>query len=1350
MKITAIILAAALLLTGTAPVVSTFGVQPATAQVSAPTAGLISSQPSFMAGTPATFSGLGFSPGEPVTFRVTRFDDVPVTGGNHTPASVVADPNGAFAAIWPACATDCAGKLLRIEAIGQTSGKVAHAMFMDLPAPTAPGTQGQQVHRAGGMANRLPDNARAILDQAAVAPTFERIKSFGTPGVGAFPQAGLLQGADGALYGIATQGGASGFGTVFKMNPDGTGNIVLKSFDYSLSGGFPNCGLTQGTDGALYGMATYGGTIGFGTVFKLNTDGTGFTVLQNFDYSTTGGYPNLAPLTQGTDGALYGTTSQGGTGSQGTVFKLNTDGTGFTVLQNFDYFTTGGNVSAGLMEGTDGALYGVAQQGGTFGSGTVFKLNTDGSGFTVLQNLDYSTTGGNPFGATLMQGADGALYGTAASGGTFGTGTAFKLSTDGTGFTVIRSFDYFSDGGYPFAGLIQGADGALYGTTSQAGPGSYGTAFKLNTDGSDFTVLKSFDYSTSGAYLYAGLIQGTDGALYGTAYQGGTNGVGTVFTLNTDGTGFSVVKNLSYGADQGQGAYAFAGLTEGTDGMLYGTTIQGGTFNAGVVFKMNKDGTGFAVLQHFNYSTVGAYLYGGLMQGTDGALYGAAYQGGTFGAGTLFKLNTDGTGFTVLRNFNYLTEAGYPYARLIQGTDGALYGTASQGNSNAGAVFKVNTDGTGFTVLKNFNYSTDGGYLYSGLVQGTDGALYGTTSSGGASSYGTLYKLNTDGTGFTVLKNFNLATSGGYLYAGLMQGTDGALYGAAYLGGIANGGTLFKLNPDGSGFTVLQNFDYTTNGGQPYGSGLTQGADGALYGTTEAGTGGAGNLFMLNPDGTGFTVLKNFNNGADGGYSYGILLQGTDGNLYGVTYQGGDAGLGTVYRLLLEGNDPPVAMCKDVMLWAGAGCTAAASIDDGSYDPDAGDTITLAQSPAGPYPIGATAVTLTVTDNNGASSSCMATVTVTNPAPVATITGPGSGSVFPVNAVVSFTGTWTDANGGVHTARWTFDGVPDAPFPAGTGTSGAANTSHTFTTAGVYMVSLTVTDECDSAGTANQVGGVDAMVVIYDPNAGFVTGGGWINSPAGAYTADPLLTGKANFGFVSKYKKGASVPTGETEFQYKVGNLNFHSTSYQWLVVAGAKAQFKGSGTINGAGSYGFMLTATDGQVAGGGGQDKFRMKITQSGGGLVYDNLLGAPDSEDPTTVLGGGSIVIHTGGNSMSADAGTARDEAGGATGLSALPTEFALSQNHPNPFDRNTMIAFSLPERSRISLVVYDLVGREVRTLADGEWQPGRHSATLARTGADGGRLGAGVYFVRLNARSLESERSFSSLRKMVVVK
>jgi hypothetical protein len=177
-------------------------------------------------------------------------------------------------------------------------------------------------------------------------------------------------------------------------------------------------------------------------------------------------------------------------------------------------------------------------------------------------------------------------------------------------------------------------------------------------------------------------------------------------------------------------------------------------------------------------------------------------------------------------------------------------------------------------------------------------------------------------------------------------------------------------------------------------------------------------------------------------------------------------------------------------------------------------------------------------------------------------------------------------------------------------------------TPGVYTITVTLND-----GVYPPVQALSSYVVIYDPNGGFVTGGGWINSPPGAYAANPSATGKANFGFVSKYQKGATVPTGQTEFQFKAGDLNFKSTSYDWLVITVAKAKYKGSGSINGAGAYGFMLTATDGQASGGDGTDRFRIKIwdKSAGDAVVYDNKSGAADEAYDAQEIGGGSIVIH-----------------------------------------------------------------------------------------------------------------------------
>ena len=338
----------------------------------------------------------------------------------------------------------------------------------------------------------------------------------------------------------------------------------------------------------------------------------------------------------------------------------------------------------------------------------------------------------------------------------------------------------------------QGTDGMLYGTTVTGNNNTdHDTIFKLNPDGTGFTVLKNFDSPTTGGNCWGGLLLGSDGVLYGTTYYGGVGGVGTVFKLNQDGSGFAVLKNFD-APTTGGGSYAR--LTQADDGVLYGTTYLGGNGNAGTVFKLNPDGSGFTVLKHFDNSTTGGHPTAALIQGRDGALYGTALYGGTFFSGTIFKLNTDGTRFTVLKHLNASTTGAYPQARLLLATDGALYGTATEGGSfDAGTVFTLNPDGTGFTVLKSLDTYVEGAIPCAGLIEGGHGKLYGTTLRGGTYDWGTAFEMNPDGTDYSVLKHFDYTTSGGFLYAGLVKGIDGALYGAAGYGGDDGFGTLFRL-----------------------------------------------------------------------------------------------------------------------------------------------------------------------------------------------------------------------------------------------------------------------------------------------------------------------------------------------------------------------------------------------------------------------------------------------------------------------------------------------------------------------------------------------------------------------------
>ncbi|HEX6944479.1 MAG TPA: hypothetical protein VF128_16250 [Gemmatimonadaceae bacterium] len=263
-------------------------------------------------------------------------------------------------------------------------------------------------------------------------------------------------------------------------------------------------------------------------------------------------------------------------------------------------------------------------------------------------------------------------------------------------------------------------------------------------------------------------------------------------------------------------------------------------------------------------------------------------------------------------------------------------------------------------------------------------------------------------------------------------------------------------------------------------------------------------------------------------------------------------------------------------------------------------------------------VSLTVSDDDlGVSTASTVNLDVDNvPPTIGLITAPLAPVALGTNNV---TVSWlfTDPGADVWTCSIQWDA--GLAFTSATYVSSPRGCTATASlTPGLYTVTVKVSD--DDGGEDAET--LEAYIVVYDPNGGFVTGGGWIMSPAGAYVADENLTGKANFGFVSKYQQGKTTPQGNTEFQFHAGNLNFKSTTYEWLVVAGTRAQFKGVGTINGAGNYGFLLTAIDGSP------DKFRIKIVDksNGGAVVYDNQPGALEDSPAATDLGGGSIVIHT----------------------------------------------------------------------------------------------------------------------------
>lgn len=234
-------------------------------------------------------------------------------------------------------------------------------------------------------------------------------------------------------------------------------------------------------------------------------------VLHTFDPVAGDGASPYSPVIQGRDGLLYGTAWDGGSRAAGRVFRLKPDGSSFGSLHDFTNRPDGAAPVAGVIQGTDGALYGATFSGGMTSDGTVFRIGTNGSGYAILWSFTNSPDGADPDG-DLVQGADGALYGTTRIGGSASAGTIFKIMPDGSGYTILHSFTNVPDGATPFAGLLQAADGRLYGTTSGGGS-SGGTIFTLDTNGGSYSVLHKFSFLPDGDSPEAALMQASDGFL---------------------------------------------------------------------------------------------------------------------------------------------------------------------------------------------------------------------------------------------------------------------------------------------------------------------------------------------------------------------------------------------------------------------------------------------------------------------------------------------------------------------------------------------------------------------------------------------------------------------------------------------------------------------------------------------------------------------------------------------------------------------------------------------------------------------------------------------------------------------
>jgi uncharacterized repeat protein (TIGR03803 family) len=860
--------------------------------------------------------------------------------------------------------------------------------------------------------------------KVTTAGTITREHSFTGGTDGAFPVAPLILARDGSLYGVTYQYGTYSDGALWKELPTSTSITALTQFNGN-NGSEPVSGLVQGQggDNNLYGACNIGGAYGYGTIFRTSTAGV-LTNLISFN-GTDGAYPSPI-LVQGPDGYLYGTAENGGIYSSGagTIFRISTNGA-FTVLYNFTGTNDGAVPIAGLTLGNDGNYYGTTLQGGAYNEGTVFQITPAGA-FTTLYSFTGGADGAEPWGG-LVQASNGNLYGNTQQGGTYGYGTVFQVSLTGS-YTTVAELDGYQ-GSTPEGNLVQGPDGNLYGTAFAGGQAGYGSFFSITNFGALqitgqplsesvysganalFTVATSgsaalsYQWQQNGTNLTNGsgisgatnatlIISNTvagNAGLYSVIVTnalnsvtstpalltvivspplitsqpvGLTNLVGTLAIFSVSATGnapllyqwqengtnladggniagsatptltltgvtlansgvYSVIVSNSllavsssnaplvvvpgnvstaaftnvhlFSGGPGDGTSPNSSLIQGKDGNLYGTATSGGANYVGTLFRYSLTGT-FTNFYSF-VTSLGSFPNGGLVQASNGNFYGSAQQGGANSDGSLFQVTNNAT-VSLLHSLAGASDGQSPDDSLVLGQDGYFYGTAFEGGAvSKGSVFQLLPNGT-VNLLYSFTGAADGANPVAGLVQASDGNLYGTTTAAGANGYGTVFKIGTNGV-LTTLVTFNY-TNGATPYGGVIQANDGNLYGVTSAGGANGYGTVFQLTTNGS-LATLHSFSQT-DGAYPDAS-LTQGVDGNLYGTTYAGgLGGQGTVFQITTNGA-FNTLMTFN-GFNGAGPEAQLLQASDGNFYGTTYLGGSGyypssggGNGTIFRV---------------------------------------------------------------------------------------------------------------------------------------------------------------------------------------------------------------------------------------------------------------------------------------------------------------------------------------------------------------------------------------------------------------------------------------------------------------------
>ncbi|MFA6402639.1 MAG: choice-of-anchor tandem repeat GloVer-containing protein, partial [Salinivirgaceae bacterium] len=781
-----------------------------------------------------------------------------------------------------------------------------------------------------------------LFEYNAGADTVKTNVNFGGIG-GEYPYGSLMLSSTGKLYGMASSGGLYGAGIVFEYDITGDSNIVKYNFKYGSSGSYPYGNLMEDSTHRFYGMTNSEGAYMVGTLFEFLPATDTCIVKANFNYANGGGSYPYGTLMQASNNKIYGLTSSGGTtGFSGVLFEY--DSSNDTIIKIVDLdISKGINPQAGLLRAADGKFYGTTQNGGLYGFGVIYEYDPNSRIYSKLFDFNNSTSGGNCFGG-LMQASNGSLFGMTDQGGQYSYGVLYEFKIPTKTFIKRHEFND-TTGAYPKGELIEGLTGKLYGMTNSGGSKTKGVLFEYVIADSSYAVKVNFNDTTTGGYPNGNLLKANNDTLYGMTKSGGLYYSGTLFDFNMTTGIFNVRVNF----DGLNISTPYGSLIQASNDTLYGLSYGGGIGN-GTLFSYNINSRKATKKVDFDWSTIGAYPTGDLMEANNGKLYGMTEMGGTNGNGVLFEYNialdtlivTDNllvtTGSsqgslievgcntifeTVYSNICYgeiytfgtqsLTNPGTYSETFISATGcdsivtlhliidcpskAEYWGTTLAGGANGlGTIYTVDEKGENHILKYSFEAGPKGNSPYGGLIQADNGKLYGMTAFGGTNGNGVIYEYNPKLKSYTKKFEFDGMVNGANPKGDLVKAPNGKLYGMTELGGFNNEGVLFEYDPDSNLFVKKGDFDSLPSGANPLGS-LLLVNDSLLYGMTRfGGVNGSGVIFKYNFINETFNKMLDFSQFTTGSQPVGSLLQANNGLLYGVTSKGGMNDFGKLFE----------------------------------------------------------------------------------------------------------------------------------------------------------------------------------------------------------------------------------------------------------------------------------------------------------------------------------------------------------------------------------------------------------------------------------------------------------------------